>query len=159
MGAMSGPPPYPGLSSGHPAYAEASAWASRRSQSGPGLVLVLALVLLVVTISLGEAVLALRAWNDCDVGVNASANFLSIVYLGLPLLLAGNGVAAVIVGWSTWRATRSALRRRFWILATPTLGLVLLAYVWWAVVVTPSSHPDPICPGNVPPWVPPWLPS
>jgi hypothetical protein len=46
----------------------------------------LTVVVLVVVASLGEAVLALRSWAACDVGVNAGANLISMVFVGLPLL-------------------------------------------------------------------------
>jgi hypothetical protein len=42
---------------------------------------------------------------------------------------------------------------------TPALALAAVAYVVWAVVITDASYPDPICPGNVPPWIPSWVPS
>lgn len=40
----------------------------------------------VIAASLGEAVLAQRSWVACDVGINAAANSLSMMYLGLPMV-------------------------------------------------------------------------
>lgn len=82
-----------------------------------------------------------------------------MVYLGLPLLLTCNAVVAVVTLWVAGRALRSSPRRRFWMRVMPALALAVVAYLVWAVVITDASYPDPICPGNVPPWVPSWLPS
>jgi hypothetical protein len=114
---------------------------------------------LVIAASLGEAVLALRSWADCDVGINAAANSLTMMHLGLPLLLICNAVVAAVALWATGRASRSSPRRRLWIRVTPALALAVVAYLVWAIVITDASYPDPICPGNVPPWAPSWVPS
>lgn len=116
-------------------------------------------VAFVVAGSLGEAALALRSWAACDVGINASANFISIVFLGLPLLLAGNGLVAAGTLWATGWVTRSSRWRRRWMRVTPALALTVVAYAVWAVMITDASYPDPVCPGNIPPWVPSWVPS
>lgn len=126
------------------------------SRRGGGVVTAAALVL---AASLGEAVLALRSWAVCDVGVNAAANSLSMVYFGLPLLLTCNTVVAAVTLWVTGRAVRSSPRRRFWMRVTPALAVAVVAYLVWAVVITDASYPDPICPDNIPPWVPSWVPS
>lgn len=126
------------------------------SRRGGGAVTAVALVL---AASLGEAVLALRSWADCDVGINAAANSLAMMYFGLPLLLIYNAVVAVVALWVTGRALRSSPRRRFWMRVTPALALAVAAYLVWAVVITDMSYPDPICQDNVPPWVPSWVPS
>lgn len=114
---------------------------------------------LVIATSLGEVALALQSWAACDVGINATANSLSMMYLGLPLLLICNAVVAAMVRWATGRVFRSSRRRRLWMRVTPALALAFVAYVVWAIVITDASYPGPICPGNVPPWVPAWVPS
>jgi heme A synthase len=72
-------PPYPGPPPGHPAYTEVVE-ASPRANSWIVLVPLVVSGLLAGMASIGEAVLAQRAWNDCDVGVNS----LSMLVVGLP---------------------------------------------------------------------------
>lgn len=82
-----------------------------------------------------------------------------MVYFGLPLLLTCNTVVAAVTLWITGSALRSSTRRRFWMKVTPALAMTVVAYLVWAVVITDTSYPDPICPDNILPWVPSWVPS
>jgi hypothetical protein len=119
----------------------------------------LAAAIFVVALSLVEMAATLQSWAVCDVGINAAANSLFMTFVGLPLLFAGNALVAGVTLWATGRATRSSSRRRLWMSVTPAVALIFLAFAYWAVVITDASYPDPICPGNVPPWVPSWVPS
>jgi hypothetical protein len=49
----------------------------------------LAAAIFVVALSLVEMAATLQSWAVCDVGINAAANSLFMVFVGLPLLFAG----------------------------------------------------------------------
>lgn len=156
---MSGPElPYPGPPPGYPASTEVVA-ASPRGLSSTVLVSLVVSGLFAGVAPVGEAILAQRAWNDCDPAISASANSLGMLVIGLPLLVAANTLLVLIVSGLTWWATRSARHRGLWMCVASTLAVVVLAYVLWVVWVTPAGDATSICPGGVPPWAPRWLPS
>ncbi|MFI2505669.1 hypothetical protein [Streptomyces sp. NPDC018972] len=98
------------------------------------------------------SVLLDRAWNDCDIGVNASANLGSLVVASTVM---------AVVSTSVWVLMRRATGRRR--LLTPFLLTVatgvLLLWPFMAFWHAPDGYPAPTCPpDNVPPWWPAWLP-
>ena len=93
-----------------------------------------------------------RAWAACDIGVNAAANSLSLLFL-TPLIWLTAAVPWVILYGTLGRRHRSA-----------ALGVGLVFTLWFAwFLVTwlgmPDVYPAPSCPGNVPPWWPSFLPT
>ncbi|MGW4023295.1 hypothetical protein [Streptomyces sp. NPDC005009] len=98
------------------------------------------------------SVLLGNAWDDCDIGVNASAD------LG-DLVVASTVMAAVST--SVWALMRRATGRRRLLLPfllTVATGIVLL-WPLMALWHAPDGHPVSFCPpDNVPPWWPTWLP-
>jgi hypothetical protein len=103
-------------------------------------------IALAVALSAAMAIIQIHAWNECDVGLNATARLWSILLFDAPAVLVALTLALVApwrVGWP----------RASWLFAPA------LAYAWWALVVTPAGYPDPICPGNVPSWWPDLIPS
>ena len=115
--------------------------------------------MLVIGVSAGSVVLALRAFGECDVGINQSANLLSAMILGLPALVVVNGLAVLLTGSLVRRAARSHPSADHWAFMAQLLILLLSACLCWRYVATPAGYPSPICTDNVPPWVPSWLPS
>jgi hypothetical protein len=98
------------------------------------------------------SVLLSRAWDDCEIGVNASANLGSVV-------VASTVMAAVST--SVWVLMRRATGRRR--LLTPFVLTVatgvLLLWPFMAFWHAPDGYPVSTCPpDNVPPWWPTWLP-
>ena len=156
-GASGESPSYPGPPPGHPPSIEVVASPPSASWTVVGSVAVAGLV--AGTAAVGEAAVALRAWNDCDPHIDASASVLTMMVLGLPLLLIVNALVVLVATGLTWRLTRSVSWRALWMGVVPTLAVVVLAYMWWVVWVTPAGDPDLVCPGGVPPWAPRWLPS
>jgi len=91
------------------------------------------------------------AWATCDTGNGAAANAMTLLFL-TPLLWIGAAVP--------WIAVRSTLGRRHRKTARAA-GLVLTLWLAWFLVTwlgMPDSYPDPLCPGNVPPWWPGFIP-
>jgi hypothetical protein len=148
-----------GSAAGYPADAGGNAWTSPSAVGWTAVVSVVVSGLLSSLAAVAEAVVADRAWNDCDPRIDASASVLTMLVIVLPLLLTVNALAVFIVVGLTWWATRSVRWRGLWICVMSTLAVVVLAYVWWVVWVTPAGDPDSICPGGAPPWAPRWLPS
>jgi hypothetical protein len=90
-----------------------------------------------------------KAWNACDVGVNASANSYELTLFVFPALFM---VTAAVVAL-TLRLTPGHIVAA----AVVVAELLLITWVVVAYVATPADYPDPICPGNVPAWLPSWL--
>lgn len=109
-------------------------------------------------VSLGEAMLLSRAWSDCDVGLNATTNLLTVVFLVIPGLWLANVLALVVAALALRASSRGDVGRSApYVVGAVALGAVALAM--WVFVATPGWYPDPICPENVPAWWPSWLPS
>ncbi|OEJ95238.1 hypothetical protein [Streptomyces thermolilacinus] len=93
-----------------------------------------------------------KAWAACDIGVNASANNLTLLFL-TPLLW----IAAAV----PWTALYRTLGRRHRG-AAPAAGLAFSLWFTWLAVTRlgmPDDHPASFCPDNVPPWWPGFLPA
>lgn len=105
--------------------------------------------------ALGLSYLAARAWSTCDVGVNDAANSFALLF-ELPLLWAANTAIFVIIHAALSGETR---RRRVLALAAGTAAVLALGVELFAWQGTPEAYPDPICPGNIPPWWPSWIPT
>ncbi|WP_328685957.1 hypothetical protein [Streptomyces sp. NBC_00343] len=93
-----------------------------------------------------------RAWATCDVGVNAGANGLTLLFLAPPIWI------ATTVPWVILHSTLGRRHRR----AALMTGLILTLWFSWFLVTwlgMPDSYPDPYCPGNVPPWWPGFIPA
>jgi hypothetical protein len=93
-----------------------------------------------------------RAWDACEVGVNAAANSMTLLFL-VPLIWIATSVPWVIL--------HSTLGRRYPHTALVT-GLVSTLWFAWFLVTwlgMPDSYTGPLCPGNVPPWWPSYLPA
>ncbi|AVV44480.1 hypothetical protein PYK79_25635 [Streptomyces sp. ID05-04B] len=93
-----------------------------------------------------------RAWASCDVGVNAGAD------LGTLLFLAPVVWLAAAAPWPVLRGTLGRTHPR----AALVTGLLFTLWFTWFLVTwlgMPASYPDPVCPGNVPPWWPGFLPT
>ncbi|RIQ11799.1 hypothetical protein [Jiangella rhizosphaerae] len=104
-------------------------------------------------VALALAGLISRAHADCDVGLNAGANLLAVLMV-LPVVWGLHAAAFAAASAGVGRVTRRAPAG----LVAGALTVVLLAWLLFAWVGTPSDYPDPICPANVPPWWPSWLP-
>ncbi|MFD8420834.1 hypothetical protein [Streptomyces sp. NPDC059466] len=93
-----------------------------------------------------------RAWAACDIGVDAAANSLTLLFLVPPIWV------AAAVPWVLLHRTL-AKRHRGTALAA---GLVLNLWFAWVLVTwlgMPDSYPAPSCPANVPPWWPSFIPA
>lgn len=93
-----------------------------------------------------------RAWAACDVGVNAGANGITLLFLA-PLIWIATAVSWVILG-----STFGRRHRRTALMA----GLIFTLWFSWFLVTwlgMPDSYPDPFCPGNIPPWWPSFVPA
>ncbi|MFG2514432.1 hypothetical protein [Streptomyces sp. NPDC048584] len=100
----------------------------------------------VSTVAIGQV------WAACDVGVNSAANSFTLLLLA-PLLWFATAIPlAVLYGVVARRHRRLAL-------AAALLLAVCCAWflVTWLGVL--DSYPDPVCPGNVPPWWPGFIPA
>lgn len=49
--------------------------------------------------------------------------------------------------------------RQLLALAAGTAAVLVLGVELFAWQGTPVAYPDPICPGNIPPWWPSWIPT
>lgn len=93
-----------------------------------------------------------RAWAACDVGGDAAANGMTLLFLA-PLIW-----VAAAVPWVILYGTLGRRHRR----AAPAAGIVFTLWFTWFLVTwlgMPDSYPAPLCPGNVPPWWPGFLPA
>ncbi|WP_051947847.1 hypothetical protein [Streptomyces scabiei] len=92
-----------------------------------------------------------RAWAACDVGSGAAD--------GMTLLLLAPLVwIAAAIPWTILHGTLG--RRHRW--AALAAGFVFTLWFTWFLVTwlgMPDSYPDPLCPGNVPPWWPGFVPA
>lgn len=98
------------------------------------------------------SVLLGNAWNDCDIGINASAN------LGGLVVASTSMAAASTLLWALMRKVTGRTRLLFPLLLTLATAVLLLwplMTIWHA----PDNYPVSLCPpDNVPPWWPQWLP-
>ncbi|WP_406168408.1 hypothetical protein [Streptomyces sp. NBC_00996] len=93
-----------------------------------------------------------RIWTSCDVGVNASANSLFLLFVAPFIWIAGT-VAWVLLYGAIGRFRRGA---------AVAVGTVFNLWLLWFVVTgvgAMGSYPYAVCPGNVPPWWPGFIPS
>ncbi|MFJ4844852.1 MULTISPECIES: hypothetical protein [unclassified Streptomyces] len=93
-----------------------------------------------------------RAWAACDVGVNAASGS-TVLLLLAPVVRVAAAVPWVLLQGTLGRRHQGA------VLAA---GLVLTVGFTWFLVTwlgMPDSYPDPVCPGNVPPWWPGFIPA
>ncbi|MFB7333761.1 hypothetical protein ACFC00_19235 [Streptomyces adustus] len=93
-----------------------------------------------------------RAWAACDIGVNAAANSMTLLFLA-PLIW-----IAAAVPWVILHSTLGRRHHRTALMA----GLIFTLWFTWFLVTwlgMPDSYPAPFCPGNVPPWWPSFIPA
>ncbi|AZQ40955.1 hypothetical protein EJ357_46885 [Streptomyces cyaneochromogenes] len=93
-----------------------------------------------------------RVWAACDVGVNAAASSMTLLFLA-PLIWIGVAISWVLLYGTLGRRHRSAAL---------TTGLILTVCVTWCLVTRlgmVDSYPAPRCAGNVPPWWPSFIPT
>ncbi|GAA5022663.1 hypothetical protein GCM10023335_54730 [Streptomyces siamensis] len=93
-----------------------------------------------------------RAWAACDIGVNAAANSMTLLFLA-PLIWIATTVPWVILHSTLGRRHRRTARMA---------GLIFTLWFTWFLVTwlgMPDSYPAPFCPGNVPPWWPSFIPT
>ncbi|MCQ4213534.1 hypothetical protein, partial [Streptomyces longispororuber] len=107
-------------------------------------------------VSYAAVVLLVRAWDACEIGVNASANSLSLA----PGFLALWASVAV-----SWRMAFGALAGRS-VAAAVGVAVVATFMCCWVMVAVcggaPAGYPVSIpecAPDNVPGWWPVWLPG
>ncbi|GGN72898.1 hypothetical protein GCM10011579_050490 [Streptomyces albiflavescens] len=93
-----------------------------------------------------------KAWDDCDIGINASANLGDLVTASTTM---------AVVSTCVWALMRRATGRRQLLLPfllTVATGVVLL-WPLMAIWHASDGYPVSFCPpDNVPPWWPGWLP-
>lgn len=93
-----------------------------------------------------------RTWGACDIGVNAAADSMTLLFLAPVIWVAAAVPWAVLYGTLGRRHRAAAL----------TAGLVFTVWFTWFLVTwlgIMDSYPDPLCPGNVPPWWPGFVPT
>ncbi|WP_190039919.1 hypothetical protein [Streptomyces fructofermentans] len=93
-----------------------------------------------------------RAWAACDIGSNAGANGMGLLFLAPVIWIA----AAV-----PWVVLHGTLGRRHPTTALMAGLIVTLWFTWFLVtwLGMPDSYPASTCPGNVPPWWPSFIPA
>jgi hypothetical protein len=101
--------------------------------------------------SLVSTVVIGRVWAACDIGVGAAANSLTLLVLAPLIWIATAIPLGVLHGVLVGRHRRAALAAGF---------LFTVCCTWFLVtwIGVPDSYPDPVCPGNVPPWWPGFVP-
>ncbi|MFB7225566.1 hypothetical protein [Streptomyces sp. NPDC056227] len=95
-----------------------------------------------------------QAWIDCNIGINMSANFWSLLPLFFGLWLATTLVWAFAFGFLGARSWPTAILAAL----IGTLGLYWILMAGWGA---PSGYPVDVAacmPDNTPPWWPRWLP-
>jgi hypothetical protein len=93
-----------------------------------------------------------RSWAACDVGINAAANSMTLLFLAPLIWIAG------AVPWIVLHRTLGKRHRG----AALTAGLLFTLWFTWFLATwlgMPNSYPAPSCPGNVPPWWPSFIPA
>ncbi|MCT9004006.1 hypothetical protein [Streptomyces rhizosphaerihabitans] len=108
--------------------------------------------LLGVPTSLVAVLVIGRVWASCGIGVNASANSLSLLLVA-PVVWIGTAASWTLVHGAIGRFGRGAV---------VAVGVLFNLWFLWYVVTalgTMGSYPDPVCPGNVPPWWPGFVPA
>ncbi|MGW1675343.1 hypothetical protein [Streptomyces sp. NPDC002324] len=92
-----------------------------------------------------------RAWAACDVG-SGPADVMTLLLLAPFVWIAAAAAWTVPYGTLGRRRPGAAL----------AVGLVLALVSSWFLVTwlgMPDGYPDPVCPGNVPPWWPGFIPA
>lgn len=100
--------------------------------------------------AVSTAVLAVRSWNACDVGVNNAANRVFLLWLFIP------GLWTVLL--LVWVAVGALLGNRP-LLHALALTVTLLGVAWCAISIFWEGIPTPQCPGGVPHWWPSFIPA
>jgi hypothetical protein len=93
-----------------------------------------------------------RIWAACDIGVNANATSLTLLVLS-PLIW-----IAAAVPWIVLYGTLGKHHPRAALLG----GLLFTVWFTWFLVTwlgMVDDYPDPLCPGNIPPWWPSLIPT
>ncbi|MFD7877646.1 hypothetical protein ACFV5G_26705 [Streptomyces sp. NPDC059766] len=93
-----------------------------------------------------------RVWAACDIGINAAADSLTLLFLAPLIWIATAVVWVVLYGTLGRRRPGTALLAG----AVFTVWFTWFLVTWLGIV---ESYPDPVCPGNVPPWWPNHLPT
>ncbi|WP_326561214.1 hypothetical protein [Micromonospora sp. NBC_01796] len=127
--------------------------AVRRDQLRLSRIAPVALVLAVLASCAGPVVV-FRAYNMCDVGVNATAN-MGLMLMAPVLLL--THVVALAVGYTLLR--RWIAPGRAWVASAVLVSLIVVAAVSWvyfALAGLPLQNA--LCPAGEPPWWPDWVP-
>lgn len=103
----------------------------------------------------GLAVLLERAWADCDVGINASANGFTLLVVMPQVWMLDTALFALVFAllWPGGRVRAGVAT------VAGLVAIVLVAWLVFARIGTPADYPNDFCPGNVPPWWPRWLPA
>ncbi|GII27189.1 hypothetical protein Pmi06nite_06310 [Planotetraspora mira] len=90
-------------------------------------------------------------WSSCNVGVNAGANSLTLI-LFAPIIWLASALSWLILYGAIGRFNHGV---------AIMFGIVFNLGLLWFLVAhfgAMESYPDPICPGNVPPWWPSFIP-
>lgn len=95
-------------------------------------------------------------WNDCDVGINASANAFGLIFLQLPVLWV---VQALLVGFA---APLMAFLSRRRLIVTALMALtafvLVVAVAWGYFALAGLPMQGSTCVNPEPGWWPRWLP-
>ncbi len=111
---------------------------------------------LALTVSCGGISVVSRAWDPCDVGVNATANTFGLLLFHLPVLVLVQGVVLVGGYALAGRWIPSRAHRVCFVVVASVAVLAAISWVYFAVAGLPLQNA--LCPGGEPPWWPWWLP-
>jgi uncharacterized BrkB/YihY/UPF0761 family membrane protein len=98
-----------------------------------------------------------RMWAACDVGINAAANSLGLLFFTAPIVMLFAAFGSALAFWAVARTARR------WSQLVACVGAVLVALivVWVDLAVEHNpggDYPSPVCDENVPSWWPGWIP-
>jgi hypothetical protein len=96
-----------------------------------------------------------RAFDACDVGINASANALGLLAL-FPVLVVIHAGALVGAYMVTGRWIVSAAARTGVAVLTTLVVVMVVSWMYFALAGLPLENA--LCPDGAPPWWPEWLP-
>lgn len=105
----------------------------------------------------GGITVVARAWNHCDVGINASANAIGLLFIVFPLLTVMHLV--ILVGGYRLAgrfAGPPGLRTGIAVAVVAVVALALVSWGFFAAAGLPLRNA--MCPEGEPPWWPQWLP-